>query len=203
MSLLRKEMGLSVTRLAQLIGISRSLLSLYESGKRNTIPARASLMKTRIEQLWIEISMLPVKESARLNRFLQEQEHAIDEKLQWELATAERKLTRLNRAIENISGIYEKEIMRYSFLEALTDLAGLQKLRPALGKTRLTRERNLEACSPAEQRWLQYHLELAKAQKELALKWGMKPVVKTKAGKGKLRVIKTSSKTVKAVKKGK
>ncbi len=202
MKVCRKEMDLSVTRMAQLIGVSRSLLSLYEAGKRN-LPAKASLLKTRIEQLWIEISTLPVKEPARLNRFLQELENDIDEKLQWELATAERKLTLLNRAIEKVPGNYEKEILRYSFLETLADLARLTKLRPALEKSRLTRERNLEACSPAKQRWLQYQLELAKAQKELVLKWGMKPVVKTKTARGKLREIKTSSKTVKAVKKDK
>ncbi len=182
MNACRKDMGLSVTRMAQLIGVSRSLLSLYEGGKRN-LPAKASLLETRIVQLWVQLSTVSVERSPELDSLLQEHEKAIDKKLGWELACAERKWSQLSTKIKKMPEAFLKEMARYNLVDTLSGWPELQKVIPALNKTRLTQERNLKACSPAEMRWLHYRLELAHAQKELARKWGMKPVKRSKKEK--------------------
>jgi transcriptional regulator with XRE-family HTH domain len=178
MNACRKDMGLSVTRMAQLIGVSRSLLSLYEVGKRN-LPPKASLLETRIVQLWIQLSTGSVKRSSKLNSLLQEQEKAIDKKLSWEQTLAERRWSELSTEIKKMPENFLREMVRYNLIKVLSGWPELQKVLPALNKTRITQERNLKAWSPAEMRWLYYRIELAHAQKELARKWKAKPLKKT------------------------
>jgi transcriptional regulator with XRE-family HTH domain len=202
MSSFRESMGLSITHLAQLIDVSRSLLSLYEKGVRN-LPVKASLMDNRITLLWLEISKAPVKKTAALSRLLQKYEQEVDERLRQETVHAERELIRLKNEMEKIAGTLDKEIMRYNFLDVLSDQPGMKGLLPVLNKSRLTRKIRLKACNPARERWLNYRIELAQAQKQLALKWGVKPAAATKQTKGKLRSIETSSKPARTAKKSK
>lgn len=193
MSSFRESMGLSITHLAQLIDVSRSLLSLYEKGVRN-LPVKASLMETRITLLWLEVSDAPVKKTAAINRLLQRYEQEVDERLRKETIHAERELAALKIEMEKIAGTLDTEIMRYNFLDVLSDQPGMKGLLPVINKSRLTRKYRLKACNPARERWLNYRIELALAQKQLALKWGVKPAAATKQSKGKLRSIEPSSK---------
>lgn len=202
MSSFRESMGLSITHLAQLLDISRSLLSLYEKGERN-LPVKASLMETRITLLWMDISNAPVKKTAALSRLLQNYEQEVDKRLHLETIRAERELSGLKNELEKIAGTLDKEIMRYNFLDVLSDQPGMKGLLPILNKSRLTRKSRLKDCNPARERWLNYRIELAQAQKQLALKWGVKPAAATKQSKGKLRSIEPSSKPARTAKKSK
>lgn len=164
----RKQWGLTQEELAALIGVTRGLLSMYESGRRQ-LPTAAS---TRLGKLHLLLQQPPAGKvlSASLQQRQQAQQTKTAMLLSKRAAKAAMEAARATRMLDKMQRRYGQLQQKVLLIQAMLPTAPPDSLQNA---TLLYMEAKLmdalERCAPARQALVVYKLEACKALERAAI----------------------------------
>lgn len=164
----RKQWGLTQEELAALIGVTRGLLSMYESGRRQ-LPTPASI---KLAELYL---LLQQPSTSKLRSALQQRQLAQQTKtaklLNDRAGKAAMEAARAARVLNNMRQRYKQLYQKMQLVQAALPTAApgsLQKSALLYMESKLMDA--MDRCSPARQAWVAYKRAACIALEQAALK---------------------------------
>lgn len=167
----RKQWGLTQEELAALIGVTRGLLSMYESGRRQ-LPTPASTRLVELHLLLQQPSKGKVSSLVLQQRQLAQQTKTT-KLLNDRAGKAAMEAARAARLLDKMQQRYGQLYQKMRLIQAMLPTAApdsLQKAALLYMETKLMDA--MERCSPARQAWVAYKLAACAAQEQAALRAG-------------------------------
>ncbi|MCF3112068.1 helix-turn-helix transcriptional regulator [Niabella sp. CC-SYL272] len=169
MKTLRSQWGLTQEELAALIGVTRGLLSMYESGRRQ-LPTPASIRLAELYLLLQQPSTSKLHSTALQQRQL-EQQTKTAKLLNDRAGKAAMEAARAARVLDNMQQRYEQLSQKMLLVQAALPTAvpgSLQKTALLYMESKLMDA--MDRCSPARQAWVAYKRAACIAVEQAALK---------------------------------
>jgi len=169
MKALRKKLNLTQQEFAELMGLSRSVVSMHEQGKRN-LPAKATHQLVAIQRLLLQQPVQNMQLGERLARHQQLQQAKLQKQLKAHAERATVHALRISQTLARIEKRYDRLSQKLAVIRLL-----MQEAEPATRHMSLLEnmEQNvLDAmvhCCPAKQELLRYRLQLFNSWQQAAL----------------------------------
>ncbi|MCD2425510.1 helix-turn-helix domain-containing protein [Niabella pedocola] len=168
---LRKQWHLTQEELAALIGVTRGLLSMYESGRRQ-LPTPASIRLAELHLLLQQPSTSKIQPAVLLQR-QQAQQTKTARLLNDRAGKAAMEAARAARLLDKMQQRYKQLYQKMLLIQATLPTAPTDSLqKAALLHMEVTVIDAMERCSPARQAWVAYKLATSKALERAALNAG-------------------------------
>ena len=165
----RAELKLSLRDMAGLLGVSYSLLSLYEKGQRK-LPAAASLELARMQQSWRRQTGAGKQEPATPLPFIHTEQQRAQKWLKARARKAAANAVRVSQALAQMRHTQQQLLAKLQFIQALLEQQPAAKRRnhflKILEKDTLFA---MKSCCSVRQQMARYQLFLLNSCGQLAI----------------------------------
>ncbi|MBZ4190446.1 helix-turn-helix transcriptional regulator [Niabella beijingensis] len=169
MKSLRTQLHLTQREMADLIGVSYSVIALYEKGRRN-LPTKASI---KLAQLQLSLQQQPLTKKRTEDIIFNQQQSKLlklEKVLNSHARKAAAKEINTSFILGKMEDRYKRLIEKLAFIHRLMeDTSPTSKEMSLLQNMELTVMEGLDNCSYAKQRITKYKLEVLKGRKQAAL----------------------------------